>query len=109
MNEPQPPTSLPKYLQEGLPNQDNAALQDIRDYIDELLEYRQREIKPDDIPDDADVVDDSGGSKGAIITRKNTCGDRSCHCYDGEKHGPYKYRVFRNDQGDVEHEYLGKV
>lgn len=38
-----------------------------------------------------------------------TCGDESCHCANGEKHKPYKYRYYRNEKGKVTSDYLGKV
>ena len=38
---------------------------------------------------------------------KVTCGDETCKCMtDGEKHGPYKYRYYRTDDGTLTSEYI---
>jgi hypothetical protein len=44
---------LPKYLAEGLPKQDAEALSDAREFIDELIEWKQRRVNQDDLPDSA--------------------------------------------------------
>lgn len=106
---PAAPESLPKYLIEGIPKQDIETLEETRDYIDELIEHKRRPVPESEIPDDAQVVDDDK-QKGTIYIRKNTCGDETCHCLNGgEKHGPYKYLVFRDDSGNVITEYEGKA
>ena len=46
--QPQPPESLPKYLSEGIPKQDDSTLRDLQAWIDELIEYRA-DISADEI------------------------------------------------------------
>jgi hypothetical protein len=108
-NPPDAPDSLPKYLADGLPKQDTETLEDVRDFVDALLDYRRGEVPPSDLPDDADPVDtDDDGGRGTLVKEKVTCGDETCSCMDGgEKHGPYLYRYYRVD-GTVKSEYVGK-
>jgi len=107
--EPTAPESLPNYLADGIPKQDDATLRDIRDYAEELLEYRQQAVEPDALPDTAEPVDASGGGKGTVVKEKVTCGDDSCHCAKagGDLHGPYLYRYYYAD-GKLNSEYIGK-
>ena len=60
---PTAPPSLPKYLAEGLPKQDVAALSDAREYIDELIEWKQRPIENDDLPQAAEPVGDESDGR----------------------------------------------
>ena len=105
---PTAPLSLPKYLAEGLPKQDVTALSDARAYIDELIEWKQRPIENDDLPQAAEQVgDESDGREGPVVMEKVTCGDESCKCMTkGEKHGPYKYRYYRTSDGTLTSEYI---
>lgn len=107
MNQPSAPPSLPKYMAEGLPKQDDETLRDIQKFIDELLEARRKEITTEELPDTAEPVDDGNSGKGTLVKEKVKCGDKTCHCADGDLHGPYLYRYFR--EGDtVKSEYEGK-
>lgn len=106
MDIPPPPASLPKYLAEGIPKQDTDTLQDTREYIDALLEYRAQDIAAHDLPEGANPMSTSDG-KGTIVLEKVRCGDDSCKCASGELHGPYLYRYHR-EQGTLKSEYLGK-
>lgn len=108
---PTAPSSLPKYLTEGLPKQDDETLREAKEYIDELLAAReQRRSEPvtdDELPDDTQVLETKSGS--AVYLEYRTCGDESCSCMSGgEKYGPYKYRAYR-DGDTVRREYLGKA
>ena len=105
---PSAPPSLPKYLAEGLPKQDVEALSDAREFIDELIEWKQRPVDEDDLPDSAEPVDGKSDERtGTVVMEKVTCGDESCKCMtDGEKHGPYKYRYYRTDDGTLTSEYI---
>ena len=105
---PSAPPSLPKYLAEGLPKQDVEALLDAREFIDELIEWKQRPVEEDDLPDSAEPVDgESDERTGTVVMEKVTCGDESCKCMtDDEKHGPYKYRYYRTDDGTLTSEYI---
>ena len=92
---PSPPESLPTYLADGVPKQDDVTLRDLRAYVDELLEYRQQNITSEDLPDDAQPVAEADDGKGTIVAEMVTCGDDSCACMNGgEKHGPYRYRYY---------------
>jgi hypothetical protein len=104
---PSAPPSLPKYLAEGLPKQDVETLSDAREFIDELIEWKQRSVDEDDLPDSAEPVDDEDAERGTVVMEKVTCGDESCKCMtDGEKHGPYKYHYYRKDDGTLTSEYI---
>ena len=105
---PDPPGRLPKYLAEGLPKQDSETLAETREYIEELLAWRERPVDEDDLPEAAEPVDESTQGQGTVVEEMVTCGDESCACMtDGEKHGPYLYRYYRED-GTLTSEYLGK-
>lgn len=108
---PNAPPTLPKYIAEGLPKQDDDTLQDARTYIDELLsdreQRRQQPVTETELPNDAELVESE--SSGAVYLEYRTCGDETCSCMSGgEKHGPYKYRAYR-DGDTVRREYLGKA
>jgi len=104
---PAAPESLPNYLADGLPKQDTATLEDVRDYVDELLEHRRRPVDVDELPDNAEPVGEDSGGKGTIVKERVKCG-ADCTCNDGRGHGPYKYRYFRED-GKLTSEYVGKA
>jgi hypothetical protein len=108
---PAAPSSLPKYLRKGLPKQNRETLLEIREYIDELLEWTQQPIDDDELPDDADPVDggEDGSSPkgGTVVMEKVTCGDETCKCMKkGEKHGPYKYVYYRTADGTLTSDYI---
>ena len=106
---PQPPDSLPKYIAEGVPKQDEAALRALRDWIDDLLAYR-RDVDTEEITaaDDESIeaVEDSG--EGTVVIKKVSCGKENCKCQRGELHGPYKYVVRRNGE-TLDWDYRGPV
>ncbi|MFC4987301.1 DUF6788 family protein [Saliphagus infecundisoli] len=111
MAPPTAPTSLPDYVADGLPKQDDETLRDTQEYIDQLLADRERRreepVTEDELPDDADVVEE--GSDGTVYHEYRTCSDDSCQCMTGgPKHGPYAYRAYR-DGDTVRREYLGKA
>ena len=106
-NAPDPPPSLPRYIADGLPKQDTGTLRDARSYIEALLEAREPTITEDELPDAADVVNSEAESGGTIVTERVKCGS-DCTCNDGNGHGPYRYRYYR-DRGTLKSEYLGKA
>ena len=56
----------------------------------------------------AEPVDESTQGQGTVVEEMVTCGDESCKCMtDGKKHGPYKYRYYR-EGGRLTSEYFGK-
>ncbi|WP_144927850.1 DUF6788 family protein [Halorubrum salsamenti] len=111
MGQPLPPTSLPKYLAEGLPKQDTETLQEIQHYVGALIEYRDQPVNTDELPDTAEPIDEPDNSeKGTVVKEKVTCGDASCKCVSGnpvDMHGPYLYRYYR-ENGTMKSEYVGK-
>ena len=58
MEQPSPPTSLPKYLAEGLPKQDTETLQEVQSYVEALIEYRDQPVDADKLPEAAEPVDE---------------------------------------------------
>jgi hypothetical protein len=105
---PVPPASLPKYLANGLPKQDSETLSETQEYIEALIEWSRRPVDEEDLPADAQPVGDSSNGQGTVVEEMVTCGDETCGCMsDGEKHGPYLYRYYR-EGGRLTSEYLGK-
>ncbi|MGQ3330651.1 DUF6788 family protein [Halorubrum sp. FL23] len=111
MKQPSPPTSLPKYLAEGLPKQDTETLHEIQNYVEALIEYRNQSVDIDELPETAELVDEPDNTeKGTVVKEKVTCGDDSCKCASGnpgDMHGPYLYRYYR-ENGTMTSEYVGK-
>ena len=111
MEQPSPPASLPKYLAEGLPKQNTEALQEVQNYIEALIEYRDQSVDADELPEIAEPVDEPDNSEnGTVVKEKVTCGDDSCKCASGnpaDMHGPYLYRYYR-ENGTMKSEYIGK-
>jgi hypothetical protein len=105
---PTAPASLPKYLRRGLPKQDTETLLDAREYIEELIEWNQRPVEDDDLPAEAEPVDDENDERrGTVVMEKVTCGDETCKCMtEGEKHGPYKYIYYRKSDGTLTSDYI---
>lgn len=107
--QPSPPDSLPQYLTEGIPKQNDEDLRAIQDWIDELLEYRQDiSMEEIEVGEDESVEAVEESSDGTVVIKKVTCGKDGCKCQRGELHGPYKYIVRR--QGDsLDWSYDGPV
>lgn len=103
---PTAPASLPNYLADGLPKQDVETLEDVRDYVDELLEHRRRPVGPEELPDDVEPVDEDPDGGGTLVKERVKCG-ADCTCNDGKHHGPYIYRYVRKN-GKLTSEYVGK-
>ena len=105
---PDVPESFPQYLEEGLPAQSTETLFDIQEYVEELIAWRQRPVKEEELPKEAEPVDDADEGRGTVAEEMNTCGDETCHCMKGgDKHGPYLYRYYRDEDGNVASDYLG--
>ena len=105
-NRPKSPESLPKYLVEGVPKQDDSTLRELQGWIDELIEYRA-DIPVDEIKIDEEerleAVDDTGDT--TTVIKKVPCGKESCSTCP---HGPYRYEVHR-DGGSLVWDYKGTV
>jgi heavy metal translocating P-type ATPase len=71
MKQPSPPTSLPKYLAEGLPKQETETLQEVQNYVEALIGYRDQSVDIDDLPETAEPVDKPDNSeKGTVVKEK---------------------------------------
>jgi hypothetical protein len=120
MEEPASPESLPAYLVDPLRRQDSSTLDEVIDFAEQLIKYNNQEphseeelnseINLDETNIDLDEtdIDIDENSKGSIQVQKKKCGDESCRCADGDRHGPYAYRYYR-EGGEVTSEYLGPV
>ena len=106
---PPAPDSLPQYLAEGVPKQDDMNLRALQDWIDDLLEYRQDVAAEDIDTGEGELIESvEESSRGTVVIKKVSCGKDNCKCQSGELHGPYKYIVRR--QGDsLDWEYRGAV
>jgi len=107
---PEPPSSLPQYLAEGLPKQDMATLRATREYIEALLAAREHPVTAEELPADVEAVDRTDGRPGTVVRERVQCGDDTCACTSGDPtdlHGPYLYRYYR-ENGELTSEYLGK-
>jgi len=72
MEQPSPPTSLPKYLAEGLPKQDTETLYEIQSYVESLIEYRDQSVDADELPEAAEPVDEpDSGDNGTVVKEKS--------------------------------------
>lgn len=101
----QAPPSLPKYLATGLPKQDLETLEDVRAYVDELIDEARQAIEEDKLPEAAEPVGETA-SGGTLVKERVKCG-ADCTCNDGDKHGPYLYLYQRLD-GKLTSKYIGK-
>ena len=106
---PPAPASLPQYIVEGVPKQDDESLHALQDWIDELLSYRQDVAAEDiDVNDGESIQAVEESNDGTVVIKKVSCGKDNCKCQRGELHGPYKYVVRR--KGDrLEWDYKGPV
>ncbi|ELZ19891.1 hypothetical protein C475_21374 [Halosimplex carlsbadense 2-9-1] len=101
------PAALPKYLAEGLPKQDVSTLEATSEFVDALIAEKERPVETEDIPDDAEVIDDE--ADGYVVEELVRCGKDGCRCASGaesDMHGPYEYRYYRDDDGTLRKEYV---
>jgi hypothetical protein len=103
---PTAPESLPKYLAEGM-KQDDSTLKDTQEYAQALIQYREQAVDPAELPETADPGD-VGEQHRTVVLETVRCGDDSCHCSepDGERHGPSLSR-YQSDGGSLDSESLG--
>lgn len=102
---PQRPESVPTYVLDGVDRQDADTLRDLRDYIDQRIEFLERDFEEEDlVDDDEELVDVQEEGSETIVKKKQQCGKNCSGC----PHGPYKYRVTRSG-GSVSWEYIGKA
>lgn len=102
----EPPEELPNYLADGIPKQDVSTLKATREYIDELVAAREQPVDVDELPDRAEPVEQS--SEGYVVEELVSCGKDTCRCASGadeDLHGPYEYRYYRDEKGELRKEY----
>lgn len=109
------PDELPTYVEDTINNHsgDPDVLAAIRDYAAEL-----HTAADEDSPDPVEIAAEkdgeverirTGGDGWTYVQRKVKCGDDTCKCADGALHGPYWYKVRRDDDGDgLTWKYVGK-
>ncbi|WP_330633678.1 hypothetical protein [Halocatena halophila] len=112
---------IANYLTEGIPKQDPETLEAIQEQISEQME-RNLEITEDDLPDNAEPVDDelesfdverdeldiASGSSVYVYSQRRNCNKPHCSCNNGKGHGPYLYAYFRGPDGRLKSKYLSK-
>lgn len=101
-----PSALLPKYLFEGLQKQDVERLRVAREFIDRLIEEKERPVDRDELPDTAEPISET--QAGYVVEELVQCGKDNCKCASGaeaEMHGPYKYRYYRDETGTLQKEY----
>ena len=106
---PNPPDSIPKYIADGLPKQDTDTLHDIQNHIGDMIEYRNKMVTNQDLPDTAEPIDEDldDNGRGTVVKERVKCA-ADCTCNDGTGHGPYLYRYYYED-GKLKSEYIGKT
>ncbi|WP_123538561.1 DUF6788 family protein [Halosimplex salinum] len=101
-----PPEELPKYLAEGIPKQDVSTLKAAREYIDELIATRERPVDVDELPEAAEPIEEA--PEGYVVEELVSCGKDGCRCASGadeDLHGPYRYRYYRDENGNLQKKY----
>jgi hypothetical protein len=84
--EPVAPSSIPKYVHEGVEAQDSKTFRDLARWAEALAEYREQrpiEVENDEELVEVDETDESGGT--TVV--KKVPGGKDC---GGCPHGPYE-------------------
>lgn len=107
--QPPAPDLLPQYIAEGVPKQDDQSLHALRNWIDNLLAYRQDVAAEDIDASDGETIEAiDKSSDGTVVIKKVSCGKENCRCQSGSLHGPYRYIVTRHGDS-LSWEYKGPV
>ena len=108
-SQPPAPDSLPQYLVEAVPKQDETDLRALQDWIDDLLTYRHNiDTGEIDVDEGESIEAVEKSSEGTVVIKKISCGKDNCRCQGGELHGPYKYIVTRQGNS-LNWDYKGPV
>lgn len=106
---PRKPDSVPKYVADGVLRQDEQTLEDLRNWIEDLIELdRGREPDLEDFVDeDEELVEtrEIEDERGTVVLKLISCGKDSCSSCP---HGPYAYRAYWED-GATRTEYIGRA
>jgi hypothetical protein len=89
---PPAPPQLPKYVHEPVAKQGLDELHVLADWIEALIEYRQRPLAIETDDDEELVEGGDNDAQGTQVIKKVPCG-KDC---EGCPHGPYKYTVYRD-------------
>lgn len=111
-SKPEPPDSLPTYVIDGVERQGAQQLEDLAEWAIDLAEYKRQpsaEEIESEIPDDASIEGYDEQTGGWVYTKYIECGKETCHCKEDGGHGPYRYRYYYDDSGNLTSEYLGKA
>lgn len=104
---PAPPDQIPDYIRDGVGRQDPSTLRAIADYASQLADEQERvslaEIE-ETLKQGESIVTVARNGEGTIVEKLIPCGKNCSGC----PHGPYRYRVFRDD-GTLRTDYLGPV
>ena len=109
---PRPPETAPQYVVDGLERQGPETLEDLAEWAIELAQFKEqppREEIEDEIPNDAEVEGRDDETGGWVYTKYIPCGKDRCDCNGGTGHGPYRYRYYYGEDGNLTSEYLGKA
>jgi hypothetical protein len=105
VEEPDPPEGVPDYVTEPIQRQDLESLNRIRNYLDRLIDARER--GPDveeELEEGEKLVEKEEGDGYTRVVKKVKCGKNCSGC----PHGPYEYHVTW-DGKKTNWEYIGKV
>jgi hypothetical protein len=95
-SQPPAPDSLPQYLAEGVPKQNDTDLRALHAWIGDLLEYRQDVAAENIDPSEGESIEAiEESSDGTVVIKKVSCGKDNCKCQSGELHGPSTGRQSR--------------
>jgi DNA modification methylase len=102
-----PPDQIPDYILDGVDRQDPSTLRAIADYASQVAREQERVSLADieeTIRQGESIVDVARNGEGTIVEKLIPCGKNCSGC----PHGPYRYRIFRDD-GTLRTDYLGQV
>lgn len=96
---------IPTKLERTLERQKTETLHEVKDLIEEILNEREKEIEPEDIPEkkNREVVSVKKAGKITYQLEKVYCGKNCSGC----PHGPYWYAYWKED-GQTKSKYIGK-
>ena len=100
---PEHPSTLPKYMYEGLQKQDVETLEDVVEYSQELIDHLT-EPPEVELGEGEEIVEKEEQDGYTKVIKKVPCGKDCSGC----PHGPYVYHVRRTGSG-LDWEYEGSV
>jgi hypothetical protein len=101
---PSYPSSLPKYIGEGLQKQDVATLETVRSYVDQLINWLEEPPSDSELTGNGRQLSTQQRDGYTRVVKRIPCG-KDC---GGCPHGPYEYHV-RRTSSKLDWEYIGRV